>query len=137
MEPQLGDLYDMMQYHGHEMDMFFNANYNVNEKLSFFAEFSYLKSNEVMDHIDIDLSQVNNQSFTHVLFDPMALEYLGEYSRLDIEQIIEKYGVRYSLNDNWYVSGTLYHYKYDDNHPYILDGTGEIVGFIGGVGYKF
>ena len=127
----------MMQYHGHEFDGFFNVTYNVNEKLSFFADFSYLKSNEVMDHINIDLSQVGYQHFTTVQFDPMPFEYLGEYSRLDIEQIIEKYGVRYSLNDNWYVTGTLYHYKYDDNHPYIIDGTGEIVGFVGGVGYKF
>lgn len=66
-----------------------------------------LHEGQIDDRYDYDLSTVD------------------EYSDLDIQQIDLSVGANYQVDDNFSLGLGFTYLRYDDDEPYLYDGTGE------------
>ena len=125
-----------MDYHGHDTNAFFTANFIPRERLRIYAEFAFNQVDEGLDGISINLAQVPGVPPGN-LFDYSIDETLGDYSHVNVRHIMGKYGFSYEFANCISLLSYLKHDNYNDNTPYLFDATGTVISLVAGLGYRF
>ncbi len=131
---QFGSLYDMMHYSVRNHAAFAAANYEVNAKVSLFANLVYNDGRGSLGGIDLDTKQI---SAVPAGFDYAAVSEIGRFSALNVERVQQIYGMNYQLSPNWVISTVAYYGRYKDRQPYLFDANGRTSGVHGGINYVF
>jgi len=93
------------------------ANYVVNEKLNLSFTGTYTDSEAEMDQIDFSSADLANYDFD--------LSTVHTYSDLHVAQTDLSVAANYKVNNNTSVGCGFSYLRYDDDEPYLDDGTGE------------
>ncbi len=96
-------------------------NYRPLEKLNLTLSGSYTTSEGGMDSL-ADYSALC-EDMANYSYD---LHTVHTYSDMDITQKEVSFQAAYELNDNFSLGGTVSYMKYDDDEPYLYDGTGDV-----------
>lgn len=89
----------------------------VNEKLNLSFTGTYTNSTAEMDQIHFSSTDLANYDFD--------LSTVHTYSDLDVAQTDLSVAANYQIDDNISVGCGFTYLRYDDDEPYLDDGTGE------------
>jgi long-subunit fatty acid transport protein len=103
------------------------ANCLVTEKFNLSFSGTYTDAEAEMDQIDFSSNALAGYDFD--------LSTVDEYSDLDIQQIDLSVGANYQVDDNFSVGLGFTYLRYDDDEPYLYDGTG--VAYISNMNVSF
>lgn len=93
------------------------ANYLVTQRFNLSFSGTYTDAAAEMDQIDFSSNALAGYDFD--------LSTVDEYSDLDIQQIDLSVGANYQVDDNFSVGLGFTYLQYDDDEPYLYDGTGQ------------
>ena len=128
---QSGSYSEDAKYESETHTVVLAINYLPTERLSLTFSGTYTDSEAEMD-------QLRNYSG---LTEPANYDYdlstVHEYSDLDIRQIDLSVGADYKVDDNFSLGLGFTYLRYDDDEPYLYDGTGEACIYNGSVSYLF
>lgn len=127
MSSQFDSLSDKVDYDTKTHVLVLAVNYLVNEKLNLSFANTYADSQAKMGHIGFSSNDIPNYDFD--------LYSIDEYSDLNIQQIDFTTEANYQINENFSLNLGFSYQWYDDDEPYIDDGTGEA--FIGNIGISY
>jgi len=96
-------------------------NYLLNERLNLSLTGTYTQS-------DAEMNELRNYSGLHGTIAgsyDYNLSTVDNYSDLDIRQIDVSVGADYKVDDNFSVGLGFTYLRYEDDEPYLYDGTGD------------
>jgi hypothetical protein len=123
-----------MHYSTRNHTAFATANYEVNARLSFFANLVYNDGRGSLGGINLDTTQV---PAIPAGFDYAAVSEIGRFSALSGRRTQQIYGMNYQLSPHWVLSWVAYHGRYTDRQPYLFDANGRTSGAQGGINFVF
>ena len=128
---QFGSLKESVNYDIKSNTLMFNANYTPIERLDLSLTASYTKSTAKMGRIGFSSDALSGHDCD---FD---LSGVDEYSSLDIDQIGVTFDADYRISKKWTAGIGLGYEKYEDNDPYLEDGSGDNFSVLVGLTYNF
>lgn len=131
---QFGSLYDQMNWSARNHNLSAAVNYELTRKLSLYASLVWNRGRGSFDGIGLDISKV---PAIPAGFNYAAVSEIGRYSALNADRHQDIVGLQYQLSERWSLNGTLFHAKYKDKSPYLLDATGRSSGAEAGLTYSF
>ena len=110
-----------MEYEAKTHTILAALNYLINSKLTVGVSSSYTDSKAKISNLAFDISQVSGT--------PAGYDYdvsdVDTYSELDIQQFDFAITADYSIRENISMNIGFNYRRYDDDEPYLEDGTGE------------
>lgn len=128
---QFGSLKENVDYEIESNTLMFNVNYLPTKNLDLSLTASYTKSTAKMGTIGSSSDTLLAHSCD---FDISGVD---EYSKLDITQMAVSLDADYKLSKEWTVGIGLGYEKYEDNDPYLEDGSGDNYSVVAGLTYHF
>ncbi len=124
----------MMHYSTRNHTAFTAVNYDVNERLTLFANLVLNDGRGSLEGINLDTRQIEA---IPAGYDYGAVSELGRFSALNARRIQQIYGMNYQISPRWVLSWVAYHGRYKDRRAYLYDANGRTSGIEGGLTFVF